>query len=60
MTAPFCRAAAERSLGRAVVEEIRRQVDAAPPLRPVQRTQVRAVFATARPVRDLTPTARAA
>ncbi|MFJ2717468.1 hypothetical protein [Streptomyces sp. NPDC087437] len=60
MTAPFSRAAAERLLGPAVVEEIRRQVDAAPPLRPEQRAHMRAVFATASPERGLRPTARAA
>lgn len=60
MTAPFSREAAERLLGPAVVEEIRRQVDAAPSLRPEQRVQVRAVFATARVVPDVRPAARAA
>ncbi|MFE7236136.1 hypothetical protein ACFVAF_37090 [Streptomyces sp. NPDC057596] len=60
MTAPFSRAAAERLLGPAVVEEIRRQVDAAPPIRPEQRAHVRALFATASPQPVLKPAARAA
>ncbi|MFE4679177.1 hypothetical protein [Streptomyces sp. NPDC056723] len=44
----FSRAAAERRLGPAAVEAIRRQTAAAPPLRPEQREQLRAVFVSAR------------
>lgn len=47
-TQPFDRAAAERRLGPAAVVAIRRNAAAAPPLRPEQREQVRAVFASAR------------
>ncbi|MFH8717290.1 hypothetical protein [Streptomyces zaomyceticus] len=47
--APFSRAAAEKRLGPAAVEAIHKVVDAAPPLRPEQREQLRAIFASARP-----------
>ncbi|MFC9681339.1 hypothetical protein [Streptomyces sp. NPDC056948] len=56
----FSLAEAERLLGPAVVETVRRQVDAAPPLRPEQREQVRAVFASARAMRPVRPAADAA
>lgn len=58
MTAPFSRAEAERLLGPEVVAAVRELVDAAPPLRPEQREQLRAVFASARPAR--VPSARPA
>lgn len=48
---------AERLLGPAVVESVRRSVAGAPPLRPEQREQIRAVFASARAVRELKPSA---
>ena len=62
MTAPtgFSRAEAERRLGPAVVETVRQQVDAAPPLRPEMREQLRALFASTRPTRALRPAANAA
>ncbi|MGC5400169.1 hypothetical protein ACPXCP_31070 [Streptomyces sp. DT20] len=47
MNAPtFDRAAAARRLGPAGVEAIRRTVATAPPLRPEQREQLRALFAS--------------
>lgn len=53
MSAPqeFSRAEAERRLGPAAVEAVRRLVEAAPPLRPEAREQLRAVFASARTAR---------
>lgn len=62
MTAPFCRADAERLLGPAVIAAARALVDDAPPLRVEQREQVRAVFASARPyrLRPARPAAEAA
>jgi hypothetical protein len=56
----FSRADAERLLGPAVVETVRRQVDAAPPLRPEMREHLRAVFASTRTTRVLRPAADAA
>ncbi|MFJ6143078.1 hypothetical protein ACIQH7_05730 [Streptomyces anulatus] len=47
-TPPFDRAAAERRLGPAVLADIRRLVDEAPPLKPEQREQLRTAFASAR------------
>jgi hypothetical protein len=47
----FSRAAAEEDLGPLAVEAGRRQVDAAPPLRPELREQLRALFASARVAR---------
>lgn len=44
----FSVAEAERRLGPAAVEAVRRAVEAAPPLRPEVREQLRALFATAR------------
>ncbi|MEU9264565.1 hypothetical protein AB0E04_03800 [Streptomyces sp. NPDC048251] len=46
--APFSLAEAERVLGPAVIEAARRSVDAAPPMRPELREQIRAVFMSAR------------
>lgn len=60
MTAPFSRAEAERLLGPDVIAAIRELVDEAPPLRPEQREQIRAVFASARPARAPRPAADAA
>ncbi|MGW2210160.1 hypothetical protein [Streptomyces sp. NPDC001781] len=62
MSAPagFSRAAAERLLGPAVVDAVRRQVDAAPPLGPEQRARLRAVFVTAQGLTPRTPAAEAA
>lgn len=51
---------AERRLGPAAVEAARRLVDAAPPLRPEQREQLRAVFASARTAKPTPPAADAA
>lgn len=56
----FSRAEAEQLLGPAVMEAIRRKVDAAPPLRPELREQLRAVFASARAMRKQRPAADAA
>jgi hypothetical protein len=56
----FSRAEAERLLGPAVVEAVRQQVDAAPPLRPEMREQLRALFASAHKTRVLRPAADAA
>lgn len=47
--APFSRAAAQERLGPAAMEAIKKSVADAPPLRPEQREQLRAIFATARP-----------
>lgn len=56
MTGPrFSRAEAERLLGPVVVEKARRIVDAAPPLRPELREQLRAVFTSARAMRRQPP-----
>lgn len=63
MTAEFSRAAAERRLGPAALDAIRKQVDTAPPLRTELREQLRAVFASATTARAITaapPAARAA
>lgn len=59
MTAPedFTFAEAERLLGPAAMERARQIVAAAPPLRPEQREQLRALFASARTAR---PAPRAA
>lgn len=57
MAPRFSLAEAERLLGPAVIEAARRNVDAAPPMRPELREQVRAVFASApksRPTAALT------
>lgn len=54
------RAEAARILGPAVVEAARREVDEAPPLRPEQREQLRATFASARAIRSVRPAAQAA
>ncbi|MGV9282177.1 hypothetical protein [Streptomyces sp. NPDC003730] len=54
------RAEAERLLGPVVVENVRREVEAAPPLSTEQREQLRAVFASARAMQDLRPAADAA
>jgi len=51
----FSRAEAERMLGPDVVEHARRVVDAAPPLRPELREQLRALFASAREMRRTPP-----
>lgn len=61
MRAPeqFSLAEAERLLGPAVVEQAQRLVDEAPPLSPEVRAQLRAVFVSARQMRDL-PAASAA
>lgn len=64
-TPRFSRAEAEQKLGPAVVETVRRVVDAAPPLRPELREQLRAVFASAREIErvaatDVRPAADAA
>lgn len=56
----FSRAAAEQLLGPAVIAQARRVVDAAPPLRPELREQLRAVFASAREMQRQAPTADAA
>jgi hypothetical protein len=45
MTAPWCREEAERLLGPEAMKRIRELAAEAPPLRPEQREQVRAVFA---------------
>ncbi|MFI9168797.1 hypothetical protein [Streptomyces lincolnensis] len=55
----FSRAEAERVLGPAVVEKVRRVVDAAPPLRPELREQLRALFQSAREMREVGRQARA-
>ncbi len=47
MTAPWCRAEAERLLGPDVMKRIRELAAEAPPMRPEQREQIRAVFASA-------------
>jgi hypothetical protein len=52
MTEPFCLTCADATLGPAAVEEIRRIVDAAPPFRPEQAAKIRAVFESARAIRD--------
>ena len=57
---PFSRAAAERRHGPAGVAAVRRKVDAAPPLRPELREQLRAVFASAPLVKPSAPAADAA
>lgn len=57
---PFSRAEAERLLGPAVIERARRMVDAAPPLRPELREQLRAIFASARAMREQKPDSDAA
>ena len=51
------RAEAERLLGPAAIAAARRVVAAAPPLRPEQREQLRALFASARAMQDLKPAA---
>jgi hypothetical protein len=56
----FSLAEAERLLGPAVIAQARRIVDAAPPLRPELREQLRAVFASAREIRRQAPAADAA
>lgn len=53
---PFSRAAAMRRHGVAGMEAVRRKVDAAPPLRPELREQIRAVFASTR-ITELRPPA---
>lgn len=60
MTGRFSRAEAEKLLGPDVVEEIRREVAALPPLSTEQREQLRALFASARAIRDVRPAAEAA
>ncbi|MEU9558039.1 hypothetical protein [Streptomyces fumanus] len=60
MAAGFSRAEAERLLGPAVAEMVRRQVDAAPPLSAERREQLRAVFASARAMQSPPPAADAA
>ncbi|WP_200303508.1 hypothetical protein [Streptomyces adelaidensis] len=55
----FSRERAERLLGPAAVARARQIADAAPPLRPEVREQLRAVFASARTARPL-PAADAA
>ncbi|MEU3160053.1 hypothetical protein ABZ753_21730 [Streptomyces griseoincarnatus] len=57
MTAPWCREEAERLLGPDVMKRIRELAAEAPPLRPEQREQVRAVFASARASRVPVPPA---
>lgn len=61
MRAPseFSLAEAERLLGPDVMEHAQRLVDEAPPLSPEIRAQLRAVFVSARQMRDL-PAADAA
>ncbi len=59
-TQPFSREGAERLLGPAVLAEIRRQVEAAPPLRPELREQLRALFASAHVTKPEAPAAKAA
>ncbi|MER7801190.1 hypothetical protein ABTX71_12750 [Streptomyces parvulus] len=54
------RAEAERLLGPAVVEAVRREVKDAPPLSTEQREQIRAVFAAAHAINGLRPAAKAA
>ena len=51
----FSRARAEQILGPAAIEKARRIVDAAPPLRPELREQLRAVFASARAIESQPP-----
>ncbi|MGA4896701.1 hypothetical protein ACPCAJ_01880 [Streptomyces griseoincarnatus] len=60
MTAPWCRAEAERLLGPDVMKRIRELAAEAPPMRPEQREQIRAVFASVRVARRATPAAEAA
>ncbi|MFJ3097410.1 hypothetical protein [Streptomyces hydrogenans] len=57
MNAPFDMAAARKRLGPQAVAALQRAVAEAPPLRPETREQIRAVFATARPVQAFTPPA---
>ncbi|MGW6924466.1 hypothetical protein ACWGA9_24795 [Streptomyces sp. NPDC054950] len=45
---PFSLAEAEQLLGPAAIEAARRNVDAAPPMQPELREQIRAVFTSAR------------
>lgn len=59
-TAEFSREKAGRLLGSAAIERARQIVDAAPPLRPEVREQLRAVFASARTARPTAPAADAA
>jgi hypothetical protein len=47
-TPPFDRAAAQRRIGPAGIEAVRRLVEEAPPLRAEQREQIRAVFTSTR------------
>jgi hypothetical protein len=47
MASRFSLAEAERCLGPAAIAAARRSVDAAPPIRPERREQIRAVFASA-------------
>jgi hypothetical protein len=47
------RAEAERLLPPAAIAAARRNVDAAPPIRPEQREQLRAVFASVRAMQEL-------
>lgn len=51
----FSRARAAEILGPAAMEKARRVVDAAPPLRPELREQLRAVFASARAMQSQPP-----
>lgn len=51
MTEPLCRTCIEALLGPAVMEKVRRIVDAAPALRPEQAEDIRAVFASERAIR---------
>ncbi|MFI1702018.1 hypothetical protein ACH419_39560 [Streptomyces bobili] len=61
MTGPgFSLAEAERRLGPAAIEVARRNVDAAPPIRPEVREQIRSVFLSARIARPARPAADAA
>lgn len=54
MAAPrFSLAEAERRLGPSAVEAARRSVEAAPPIRPEVREQIRAVFVSARIARPV-------
>jgi hypothetical protein len=55
MAPRFSLAEAERLLGPAVIATARRNVDAAPPMRPELREQIRAVFASAPKVQPPAP-----
>jgi hypothetical protein len=60
MAPRFSLAEAEQCLGPAVIAAARRSVDAAPPIRPERREQIRAVFASAPAARTPIPAADAA